>query len=261
MGNRKILVVDDDASIRKLLRIRLEAHHYQIYEAEDGRKGLEMILGEKPDLVILDVLMPGGSGFQLVDEVRDLSNEMKDVPIIVLTGKESMIKIFDPYKVSCFIRKPYDFDDMLKRIESAMSRQYGDVVEVSQGNAGTEQRVGQHVVLVGVNEYILGKVKGYLESLGFSVDCLFNEEDAIKQVKRRVPQYVISQYWEEPEKFDAKKIYLQLQENDKTKQTPFFAFCAGNVGMEAVKSIPSDHVITYTESKDLIDSLDKRMKQ
>jgi twitching motility two-component system response regulator PilH len=83
--SKKVLVVDDDPDVRLFSVTVLEENGYIPLEAEDGESGLEMIKSEKPDLVILDVLMPRQSGVRLYRELKT-SKTLKDVKIIILSG-------------------------------------------------------------------------------------------------------------------------------------------------------------------------------
>ena len=82
MKKEQVLIVEDDADIREGVRILLESENYMVQEAENGRKGLEL-LEDDTDLVILDVMMPGMSGLRTCEEIRKISN----VPILFLTAK------------------------------------------------------------------------------------------------------------------------------------------------------------------------------
>ena len=83
--SKKVLVVDDDPDVRLFSVTVLEENGYIPLEAEDGESGLKMIKAEKPDLVILDVLMPRQSGVRLYRELKT-SKALKDVKIIILSG-------------------------------------------------------------------------------------------------------------------------------------------------------------------------------
>ena len=83
--SKKVLVVDDDPDVRLFSVTVLEENGYTPLEAEDGESGLKMIKSEKPDLVILDVLMPRQSGVRLYRELKT-SKALKDVKIIILSG-------------------------------------------------------------------------------------------------------------------------------------------------------------------------------
>lgn len=82
---KKILVVDDESSIRKLLKVALTGRGFEVLEAEDGLQAMGMIAAEKPDLVVLDVMMPGLNGHQVHDKLRQKA-ETKDLPILFLSA-------------------------------------------------------------------------------------------------------------------------------------------------------------------------------
>ena len=82
MNKERVLLVEDDADIREGVRILLESENYIVTEAENGKRGLEL-LDESTDLVILDVMMPGISGLRTCEEIRKSSN----VPVLFLTAR------------------------------------------------------------------------------------------------------------------------------------------------------------------------------
>jgi CheY-like chemotaxis protein len=82
---KKILVVDDEPSIRKLLKVALGNRGFEVVEAEDGLQALGMVAAEHPDLVVLDVMMPGLTGHQVHDRLRQ-KPETKDLPILFLSA-------------------------------------------------------------------------------------------------------------------------------------------------------------------------------
>ena len=81
----KILVADDEAEIRDVLRLYLEKDGYEVVEAADGMEALEVCKRAKPDLVILDIMMPGIDGYRVLRNVRENSN----IPVIMLSAKNS----------------------------------------------------------------------------------------------------------------------------------------------------------------------------
>lgn len=83
--NKKVLVVDDDADVRSFVVTVLEENGYDPLTAEDGVEGLEMIDQARPDLVILDVLMPRGSGIRLYHRLKT-DDTYKEMPVIMFTG-------------------------------------------------------------------------------------------------------------------------------------------------------------------------------
>ena len=83
---RKILVCDDDANIRNIMDFSLEAEGFSVVAAADGPEALQLVLSEHPDLVILDVMMPGSDGLSVCRELKD-NPATRHIPVLLLTAK------------------------------------------------------------------------------------------------------------------------------------------------------------------------------
>ncbi len=103
---KRVLVVDDDENTVKFLSAALEENGYEPLTALNGKEGLEKILTEKPDLVLLDVMMPKKSGFVLFKQLRR-DEKWKDLPIIMLTGVAEVLEDLDSQSGDTGER-PYD---------------------------------------------------------------------------------------------------------------------------------------------------------
>lgn len=102
-GLQKILLVEDNAELRNLYKMFLEAHGYKIGEAGDGEEGLQVAKAYQPDLIFLDVMMPKKDGFQVLKELRhDESYGCTQTKIVILTN------LGDPDKVSPEVQKDMD---------------------------------------------------------------------------------------------------------------------------------------------------------
>src|SRR3989338_1841917 len=102
--NKKILVIDDEPEMTELLKSRLESQSYEIITAHDGEEGLEKARYEKPDLIILDVLMPKMDGYTFVRELK-VEEATKGIPVIVLTAKRRMQDLFKLEGIHDYILK------------------------------------------------------------------------------------------------------------------------------------------------------------
>ncbi|MDB4303264.1 response regulator [Desulfosarcina sp.] len=121
--SRKILVVDDEESIRDLLSIILEGEGFEVITACDGNEGLTKALQEVPDLCILDLMMPNVAGGVLAGGIRD-NEKTCNVPIIFLTGvfsddEADMIK--NRFAGERLLAKPIDKDALIKTINEALA--------------------------------------------------------------------------------------------------------------------------------------------
>jgi two-component system response regulator MprA len=120
----KVLIVDDDAHIRASLRRTLAFEGYQVREAGDGTGALEAALDELPDLVILDVMLPGMDGMEVCRRLR----EVNDVPILMLTAREgtsSQVEGLDS-GADDYLVKPFVKDELLARIRALLRRRTPD---------------------------------------------------------------------------------------------------------------------------------------
>lgn len=120
----KILVIDDEPQIRRALRVGLEQNNYQVFLAANGEEGLDQAASRMPDLIILDLAMPGKSGFDVCKELR----EWTKTPIIVLSVRdreEDKIKALD-LGADDYLTKPFGIGELLARARAVLRRQAPD---------------------------------------------------------------------------------------------------------------------------------------
>lgn len=114
---KKVLVIDDEAPIRKFLRVSLENEQYEVFEANTGEAGIRELIASRAELVILDLGLPDLSGEQVLIKIREWST----VPVIVLTAKEddkSKVKVLDA-GADDYLTKPFSVTELLARIRVA----------------------------------------------------------------------------------------------------------------------------------------------
>lgn len=134
MDNKKILVVDDEYQITRVLKRSLQTHRYDVRSASDGESGIEMFRDFHPDLVITDLQMPGLDGLELCREIRKVS----DIPIIVLSVKgeeRTKVEALDA-GADDYITKPFGMDELLARVRATLRRAPSEKREESRLSAG-----------------------------------------------------------------------------------------------------------------------------
>jgi DNA-binding response OmpR family regulator len=120
MSNQRILVIDDDVKLTQLIGSFLESKGFDVSIANSGQDGLRLVSEFDPDLVILDVMMPGMDGWTTCERLRKVS----DVPIIMLTARGTDLDIMRGVEkgVDDYIVKPFRVAQLLARIKSALRR-------------------------------------------------------------------------------------------------------------------------------------------
>ena len=124
----KILIIDDQPSEVKMVKMALEQANYEVCYAYNGKEGLEKAVQEKPDLIVLDVMMPEKDGFVTCGELKK-KPETSSVPVIILTSIESSSLVFpdaesaaDSPHADEYIDKPVDPNFLLKRVERLLKK-------------------------------------------------------------------------------------------------------------------------------------------
>lgn len=119
--SNKILVVDDDANIRELLRLYLQREGYSLFLAANGSEGLTVFREIKPDIVILDVMMPIINGLEVCNMIRQES----DIPIIMLTARDATDDKLSGFEQGAddYVVKPFDAKEVVARVKAHLKRQ------------------------------------------------------------------------------------------------------------------------------------------
>ncbi len=116
----KILLIDDDLTLLRLLSQYLRESAFKVVEASNGALGLRLAYSEKPDLVLLDVMLPGMDGWEVCTRLRELT----DLPIIMLTAKASEADKLRGFQlgVDDYVTKPFSFAELVARIQAVIGR-------------------------------------------------------------------------------------------------------------------------------------------
>jgi len=120
-NRKKILLIDDEPELVKAIEIRLKSTGYDVSVAYDGRTGIDKVKEIKPDLIILDLLMPITDGYAVANELKD-DPETKHIPIIILTAsqREDLKTRCRELGITSFIMKPFETSDLLMVVKAIL---------------------------------------------------------------------------------------------------------------------------------------------
>ena len=174
VGKKTVLVVDDDSSIRELLRQELEAEGYGVRDAKDGREALTQVKREKPDLIVLDVMMPELSGFDVAAVLRN-DPETLNIPIVILSVIQDAQRGYR-LGVDRYFTKPTDTKVLLDEIGLLLA----------QGSTRKK------VLVVDEDTATVKTLIDALQSRGYSVTAAYNGEEGIAKAVNDQPDMVIA---------------------------------------------------------------------
>ncbi len=123
MATHKILVIDDSRVIRMRVRDMLPQGNFEVLEAKDGVEGLNAIREQRPNLIMLDFLLPRMSGWEVFQEVQK-QPDLQHIPLVLMSGRREEVteKITEPFEFFEFIQKPFEQKELIEAIKKPMAK-------------------------------------------------------------------------------------------------------------------------------------------
>ena len=178
----KILLVDDDPNIRQLVNLYLQKEGFEVTMADRGDEALKMFKASPPNLILLDIMLPGMDGWQVCREVRKISN----IPIIMLTAKdETFDKVLGlELGADDYVAKPFDMKELVARIKAVSRRfQAADAPEKELVFPGLTININQYTVMyMGKELEMPPKELELLYFLASHPGMVFTREQLLEQV-------------------------------------------------------------------------------
>ena len=187
MMGKKILVVDDEKPIADILKFNLEKEGFEIVMAHDGDEAIEKANEEQPDMVLLDIMLPGKDGLEVCREIRKSS----EMPIIMLTAKDSEIDKVLGLELGAddYVTKPFSTRELLARVKANLRRhQQGGVAEKEEN---TEMVIGP--IVINPNAYSVTKREENIELTHREFELLHYLAKHLGQVMTR--EHLLQTVW------------------------------------------------------------------
>jgi len=231
---RRILIVEDEAVIRKAIRMACEKEGYEVVEAENGTEGLHLSESSRPDLILLDLMLPDISGFDVCREVRKSGS---GVPIIILSAKTEEIDIVVGLEIGAddYITKPFRARELLARIAAHLRRVRAD-------EHGADGRLDFKDLSINLNERRVFKKGDEVELTHTEFDLLaFLASNSGKVLSR---EKILNHVWGYEYPIETRVIDVHVRnlrrkiENDPGR--PFFILAVPGIGYRFTSSASPD---------------------
>ena len=193
MSGQKVLIVDDDSNVLRGLSIRLKANGYNVVFASDGISAISTAREQEPDAIILDLGLPGGDGFSVMERLGAIL-PLSDIPIIVLTAREisgNREKALNA-GAQAFLQKPVENEVLLETIRNllAINGKSGTGNRIN-GKKGDAKITGQKVLIVDDDKDVLRGLSIRLKANGYNVVFAADGISAIGVACKEEPQVII----------------------------------------------------------------------
>ena len=248
MGNKKILIVEDDVVLRDVLKEKLLQKGYIMSAVEDGEQALQHVADDKPDLILLDILMPRKGGMEVMEELNQ-DEELKKIPIIVISNsgqpvevqrakdlgaKEFLIKaVFDPNEVIEKVEKVLnetsmntvsfgdnseDEEDGTTVVELDDKKTIEDVSKKEDKSSGGKRGDKRKILVVEDDKFLRELFVRKMFNEGFDVDSAIDAEQAFDVLKKKKPEIILLDLILPG--VDGFEILGQIKKDDDLKEIP-----------------------------------------
>ena len=253
---KKILIVDDEPHLLTLMESRFVSSGYEVATASDGREGLEKAKSEKPDLIILDILMPEMTGYEFMQKFKQ-DKEIRDIPVIIASAKGSMKDFFSSWEVFSFIPKPFDWDVLHAQVQAAVGqKRYAPGKSRPQAPQGLVKRA----VILAADEFIAKKLKNFLREKHIFVLSTSDDKESVEMVTQIQADILLCQYGESWN-VDLEGIYGQLVASPENSPVVFAVFCLHGLEKDAGKIFKEAEVLTYDGVDELMEKTGKLLER
>jgi len=240
---QKILIVDDERDLVSIWGTLLKAQGFDVITAFSGTEALTKTFQEKPDLLLLDVILPGPlTGYQVFEQLQK-DPHAKNIPVIVISARKNMGDLFPRSGLITFVSKPIDANVLVGKIAQIL----------------TLQKLGEskNVLIFGIQEFTINRIKEWFEKKGYKVATAFNEYDAIQKCEKLTPKFFFCQFCADPAVLDSTTVYKKAIYLSGADKVGFYLYCPQQNLAEAKNAFPPDVIVAYTDSKDLLEKIEK----
>lgn len=219
--NVSILVVDDEPPIRKLLRVGLGSQGYSVSEAPNARAAIELMQAERPDLILLDLGLPGMTGLELLGKWR---NDGLDIPVVILSSRTDEAGIVSALELGAddYVTKPFGMNELVARIRVALRHKF--------------QQQGEKPVFQ-TGDLSVDLVKRIVRVEGKEVKLSPKEYDILRILvqyagKVLTHQFLMKQLWNDSTDVQYLRVYVRQlrQKIEKTPDQPRYIITETGVG-------------------------------
>jgi DNA-binding response OmpR family regulator len=209
ISKKRILVVDDEADFVKMLQARLQIEGYEVLVAEDGIKGIQIARKEKPDLVILDIMMPGMDGHTVCDTLKK-STLTWSIPVIYLTAKTGQVDELLAMEKGAryYLTKPYNPAMLLEMVKSALAAE-----------DQSDKREGR-ILVVDKDLAFAGDCEAKLKQAGYEVMLAPTAEQGLRSAREFSPEIILLDFQTSHD--DSHASIKVISHDDKLKEIPLF---------------------------------------
>jgi CheY-like chemotaxis protein len=244
----KILVIEDNPVEVETIKTRLKKKNYQVLIAKNGEEGLRIAEEEQPDLIFMDMILPGMHGLEATIKLKQ-NPETKDIPIVALTVMDSSEFVATCFKegVSAFIRKPYDFDEIFAKTEKIL---------------GVQRQTSKKIMLIDPEPSSTTMITMNLMRSGYKVISSSNGELGVIDLVEESPDLILID--DSVSRNGDFIVFKQLKDSNAPLSIPFILITRESsperIQEEMEKAGADDYLIKPFSARELIEKIESHLQ-
>lgn len=180
MPKKRIMVVEDEKDIQDILCSILGGEGYEVFSARNGEEALKRLQEIDPHLILLDMNMPKMGGVSFYHKIYDPAQEKSQYPVLFLTGRAEMEKLFRDLHVDGFLSKPFQVDELLREVRRILDRRFGP--ELSKGEAAKSSDGPPKILVVDGETASFEKIAVSFLNAGYTVNAASSAAKALEKI-------------------------------------------------------------------------------
>ena len=197
----KILIIEDEEALVNVLEKKFLYEGYEVSVARDGQEGMEKVKAIRPNLILLDIVMPKMNGFEVLENLKK-DKKLSSIPVIVLSNSGYSVdldKALDLGAIDYLVKAEFDMDEVIKKIEETIGKENFPKEELksekkqnlSQENFSQDNNGLKKILIVEDDKFLRDLCLRKLEKNGFKVSTAFDGEEGLKKIKEEKPVLVL----------------------------------------------------------------------
>ena len=191
--HQTILVAEDDTVLRNILLDGLSAQGYRAIGAENGKIALELLKRERPDLLLLDILMPEKYGMEVLEELR-ADETIKNTPVIIISNSGQPVEIERAKELGVLdflVKTTFDSNDVLEKVKQVFIDHVSDGLPINKRNASKQPHNAMKILVIEDDKFLRELLIGKLISEGYAIESAVDGKEALAAIEHEAPDLVL----------------------------------------------------------------------